>query len=186
MSEEWRTWKFPGIYAIKHVVDGKVYVGQSVNMSQRILHHKCSDRDCVQFYRALARDGWDAFEVIALEKVDDRALLNEREQYWIDTLDSHNPEKGYNTRRTAIGKTSSPKPKKSVDAFVKVYMPKQLLTLSQVGEIFNVHPKTIKRWGDAGMLTLTVLKGRYRVEPSEVEKLRVNSRRLSKLILESA
>jgi hypothetical protein len=109
MSEEWRLWKFPGVYAIKHVADGKIYIGQSVNMSKRILYHKCSDKDCIHLYRALACYGWDAFEVVVLEKVNDPAQLNEREQYWMDTLESHNPQKGYNIRRTIDGKIRQPR-----------------------------------------------------------------------------
>ncbi len=97
---EWKTWRFAGIYGIWHRESGKIYIGQSQNMAQRIGKHK---RGCnsPRLRSAIMCHGWDAFEKVLLERVDDLSLLNIREQYWIDFYDSANPEKGYNLRPIA-------------------------------------------------------------------------------------
>jgi hypothetical protein len=51
-----------------------------------------------------------------LEEVDDHNLLNEREQYWMDTLEAYNPKKGYNILRWADGKATMAKPRKEKPA----------------------------------------------------------------------
>lgn len=96
----WRDWQFAGIYGIRHIESQKIYVGQSQNIARRIVrhHHMCHNP---YLRRAIAKHGWDAFEEVILERVDDLALLNEREQYWIDLYDATNPEKGYNLSPTA-------------------------------------------------------------------------------------
>jgi group I intron endonuclease len=90
-----------GIYAIKHVESGKVYVGQSQNIAKRIRDHRYAHGRCWHISNAVRLYGWNAFEVEILERADDLILLNEREQYWIDLFDSANPEKGYNICRVA-------------------------------------------------------------------------------------
>lgn len=96
-------WNFAGIYSLWHVESGKVYVGQSQNIAKRIREHRCcaGQRRDHYLYRAVEKYGWDAFEWVVMERVDDLALLNEREQYWIDTLHACNPQQGYNLSPTA-------------------------------------------------------------------------------------
>lgn len=99
-----------GIYSITHKADGKVYVGQSRDIAKRIRHHRDYDQDCTHLCNAINLYGWDAFEVAVLEEVDDYNLLNDREQYWMDTLEAYNPKKGYNILRWADGKATRTKP----------------------------------------------------------------------------
>jgi group I intron endonuclease len=89
-----------GIYAIRHITDGKIYVGQSNNIRLRIYRHKCHNNP-THIGRAIALYGWDTFEVLLLERVDNTTLLNEREQYWINTLNASDPAHGYNILPTA-------------------------------------------------------------------------------------
>ncbi len=99
MNDEWRQWKFAGIYGIRHRESGKIYVGQSQNITKRIYQHKLSfvsEIGSPYLYRAILKHGWDAFEIIMLEQVSDLILLTKREQHWLDTLDACNPDKGYN------------------------------------------------------------------------------------------
>lgn len=88
-----------GIYAIRNKTNGKVYVGQSVNILQRWRSHRARskqpnhiDKD-LPVYRALTKYGIDNFEFIILEECD-KEQLNEREIYWIKYYDSYN--NGYN------------------------------------------------------------------------------------------
>lgn len=85
---------FAGIYQLKNIVNGKIYIGQAQNILNRFNDHRRNRngdiiyRDCY-LYRAIKKYGWDKFEISVLEKVDDFDLLNEREIFWINNL---NPE----------------------------------------------------------------------------------------------
>jgi group I intron endonuclease len=108
-----------GIYAIRHSASGKVYVGQSQNVRKRIQEHSLLRKGCTYLRNALKRYGWEAFEIVILERVDDLALLNEREQYWIDTLHACDHELGYNLNPTAgsrRGAKHSPETKAKMSA----------------------------------------------------------------------
>jgi group I intron endonuclease len=94
MNDEWKAYKFSGIYAITCMVNEKVYVGQSQNIAKRVRDHRSPLSKSLCIRRAIDKYGWDAFEISVLERVEDLSLLNE--QYWIDTLDVCNPQKGYN------------------------------------------------------------------------------------------
>lgn len=76
-----------GIYSIFNMISGKRYIGQSVNMKQRIKQHYSAlnrgDHSSIYLQRAFKKYGKVAFEAIILE----RCLLETltlREQYWMD------------------------------------------------------------------------------------------------------
>lgn len=86
-----------GIYRIRHV-DGKVYVGSSVNVARRWIQHR-SDLEnrrhrCPELQAAWIKHGASAFTFEVLELVPGRSDLVPREQAWIDDLDAVNT--GYN------------------------------------------------------------------------------------------
>lgn len=85
-----------GIYQIRNKINGKIYVGQAVNIRKRIYRHRGLFSRCVHLCNAIKKYGWDNFDISILELVDDPLKLTEREQYWLDTLKSYNNEKGYN------------------------------------------------------------------------------------------
>lgn len=52
------------------------------------------------------------------------------------------------------------------------YMDDPLMTPAEVGEIFGVDPKTVKRWGKAGKITcIRTPTGQQRYRESEVRAL---------------
>lgn len=158
-----------GIYSITHKADGKVYVGQSRDIAKRIRHHRDYDQDCTHLCNAINLYGWDAFEVAVLEEVDDYNLLNDREQYWMDTLEAYNPKKGYNILRWADGKATRTKPeamKPNRMIFPKLYK------LPEAARILGKHTATIKRWHEQNLISLVELPGgHFRVPESEVKRL---------------
>lgn len=96
-----------GIYLIKNIINGKVYVGKSVNISSRFSNHKshlkrdvCS-KDCNRYlFNSVKKHGIENFEFIVHEELEkDEELLKERELYWMDYFNSCNMEFGYNLRR---------------------------------------------------------------------------------------
>ena len=81
-----------GIYVITNDVNGRQYVGQSVNIVKRIKQH-FSGRDPIAIDLAIKKYGSEHFfwEIIEECSVDQ---LDERESYWISALDTYN--NGYN------------------------------------------------------------------------------------------
>jgi group I intron endonuclease len=76
-----------GIYKITNP-DGEIYIGQSLDINRRFKHYvdfKCSKQPLI--YASLKKYGWfnHVFEIIE-ECIDKQ--LDEREEYWIKTLNS--------------------------------------------------------------------------------------------------
>lgn len=88
-----------GIYAIKNRVNGKVYIGQTINLERRWIAHKSDlrlgrhDNDYLQ--KAWTKHGEEVFEFSVLEECK-ISSLTEREQYWMDALQALNRDHGYN------------------------------------------------------------------------------------------
>jgi group I intron endonuclease len=92
-----------GIYCFTNKVNGKQYVGLSVDIAKRYANHigARSPRGSAMFL-PIRKYGIEAFTFEVLEECD-AADLNEREIYWIAKLDSYNT--GYN--RTTGGEGTS-------------------------------------------------------------------------------
>lgn len=89
----------PGIYCIKNLINGKVYVGQGQYAARRVYEHKYhlernSDK-CTVLQRAINKYGLENFEFSIIEEcsVED---LDAREIWWIAELKSNNKNYGYN------------------------------------------------------------------------------------------
>ena len=87
-----------GIYKFENLKNGKVYIGQSINIEQRYKQHKTNcnqiDRNKSKFYQALNEFGIDNFSFEILE-ICSQNELNDKEIYWINYYNS--VECGYNT-----------------------------------------------------------------------------------------
>lgn len=88
------------IYLVENNINGKKYVGQTVNsINTRWIQHKSEAKRLVPnvyFIRAINKYGPENFTVSQLEECDD-CLLDEREQYYIKLYDTFNKDKGYNS-----------------------------------------------------------------------------------------
>lgn len=88
---------FSGIYVIRNLADGKTYVGQAEDIGKRWLHHQWElnrgKHINSHLQNAYNKHGMENFEFSILEKCD-VDQLTERENYWIDELDSIS--NGYN------------------------------------------------------------------------------------------
>lgn len=88
-----------GIYCIRNTKNGKCYVGSAISFKVRWKRHRAELRSGSHHSQKLQR-AWDKhgealFSFSVLEHVKDVSLLVEREQFWIDSLNSHLG--GYNT-----------------------------------------------------------------------------------------
>jgi len=86
------------IYCIKNKVNGKKYVGQSIDVKDRFRKHKRKLRknkhDNIHLQRSYNKHGKENFEFYILEEVI-KEKLNEKEIYWINHFDTFEGE-GYN------------------------------------------------------------------------------------------
>ena len=91
-----------GIYKIVNKINGKVYVGSSVHIERRWRKHKSelntNKHHSQKLQRSYNKYGIDNFVYEIVELVEE-GLLIEKEQHWMDILDSYN--NGYNSDPTA-------------------------------------------------------------------------------------
>lgn len=104
-----------GIYCIKNLINGRVYVGSSARIRRRLTGHRCLLRknahDSPKLQYGWNHYGEDAFEFSILETVSGpEAELLAREQHWIDKLHAADPECGYNTSPIAGTRRGVPQP----------------------------------------------------------------------------
>lgn len=82
-----------GIYKIENLINGKVYIGQSVDIQYRFNNHKSesfnpkSNAYDTAIHRAIRKYGVDNFSFDIIEECD-QDKLREREIYWIDYYQS--------------------------------------------------------------------------------------------------
>ena len=82
------------IYRITNLVNGKIYIGQTVqSLEERFYKHCAKYSDRLHFVmpikQAIFKYGKENFKIELIEDCDIE-LLNEREQYWISYYDSYN------------------------------------------------------------------------------------------------
>lgn len=89
-----------GIYAIKNKINGKQYIGSTVDFKLRWKRHlnRLNDGNHHSRYLQMSwqKHGADNFEFIVLEHVSQKENLLEREQWWMD-----NRESSYNIAKFA-------------------------------------------------------------------------------------
>lgn len=87
------------IYMLVNKLDGKIYIGKSKRyLSTRIADHKYHAKigKKMPISRAIAKYGWNNFDLIILEQCDCEEILKKREMFWINKKDSTNKNIGYN------------------------------------------------------------------------------------------
>ena len=86
-----------GIYGLRNKINGKWYVGQSLDIYKRWdkAYRRLNCKSQPKIRNALLKYGYDAFEKVILERLpNDIPTLNEREIYWIKFYNS--VDDGYN------------------------------------------------------------------------------------------
>jgi group I intron endonuclease len=82
-----------GIYKITNLINGKIYIGRSVNLKSRKSKHKTSITKTI-ISKAIQKYGHDNFKFEVIEYCECNILV-EREQYYMDQFNPYD-ENGYN------------------------------------------------------------------------------------------
>lgn len=84
-----------GIYKITNLINGKIYIGQSIHIERRFYEHQHKEYwdDKKVLYKAFRKYGLNNFSFEIIEECLEEQL-NIREKYWIDYYNSY--ENGYN------------------------------------------------------------------------------------------
>ena len=82
-----------GIYKIENILNGKIYIGQSIEIERRWQKHLNANDDFL-IHKAIKKYGKENFKFSIIEECDS-SLLNEKECYWINFYNSIIPN-GYN------------------------------------------------------------------------------------------
>lgn len=92
-----------GVYCIGNLINKKMYIGSAINLHRRLISHRSmlnGNRHInVHFQAAWNKYGEANFIFGIVEFVDDKSILLEREQYWIDKSQCY--KLGYNRSPTA-------------------------------------------------------------------------------------
>lgn len=93
--------KNPGIYKFINKFNGKIYIGESLNMKKRMFgyFYNYQKRTDQRIYRAMRKYGLDGFDCYIVETFPintKKQILIEREKFWISFYNSNNKEVGYN------------------------------------------------------------------------------------------
>jgi group I intron endonuclease len=88
-----------GIYLIRNKINGKTYIGQSLNIQRRFWDHRCVSHETnVHLRHSLKKYGKENFEYIVLEECSPE-MLDDREIYYIE---KYKPE--YNVTKGGQGR----------------------------------------------------------------------------------
>lgn len=98
-----------GIYKIENLVNGKVYIGQTVNSEKREIKHKTELKNNVHHNLHLQRSynkfGAESFKFIIIE-ICEESKLDEREIYWLNFYGGINSDRNYNIGEIKGGRIS--------------------------------------------------------------------------------
>jgi group I intron endonuclease len=94
-----------GIYQVRNVCNGKVYVGSAIRLARRWGEHKKylnnNKHHSARLQHAWNKYGKESFVFEVLEFVPEAVNLIPREQYWLDLLQSADDRFGYNIQAIA-------------------------------------------------------------------------------------
>jgi group I intron endonuclease len=102
-----------GIYAIRNKINGKLYIGSTINFKQRWQQHKSNLKNN-RHHSQILQNAWnkygeDAFEFCVVQEVLDIETLGAMEQSFLDTYESYKKENGYNIQ-AVVDRTTAAKP----------------------------------------------------------------------------
>ena len=92
------------IYKITDLTNGKIYVGQTVNFKRRLKEYRSAAKSISKrsqkylICEVINKKGIENFEFSVIEEIHDESKLDKREIFWINKLNSRDPDIGYNSK----------------------------------------------------------------------------------------
>ena len=126
------------IYKITNDINGKIYIGKTeLSIEKRFKQH-CNDskkngKNHRPLYAAMNKYGTEHFHIEVIEETNQP---EEREQYWIETLQSF--KYGYNATQGGDGKHYL-----DYDLIIKTY--KEVKNCVKVAQLLNIHPESVRK-----------------------------------------
>jgi group I intron endonuclease len=133
------------IYKITNLINNKAYIGQTIQPIKDRWYRHCGKTGSKQeldmpIKRAILKYGKENFSIEILEEVD-RSLLDKREIYYIELLDSYN--KGYNA--TLGGQKGAKLIQTPIDQQMQIIdMYHKGSSLRSISKVFNIDKTTVK------------------------------------------
>lgn len=99
------------IYCVTNKINGKNYIGQTIDFYSRKGNHKLHQKDPVTpLHCAMNKHGWDNFEWEILEEgIETQEELDKKECYWIEKLKTKIEKNGYNAINGNVKKPEGPR-----------------------------------------------------------------------------
>lgn len=166
--------KICGIYKIENLVNGKVYIGQSVDIKARWSCHKSefnkNIHSGVHFQRAWNKYGASNFKLTIIEECEE-PLLNEKEIFYIELYQSNNPEYGYNCESGGReGKKINEELKKYLSKKIREYFDKTEIV--PTAKLKKEEVIMIKKLLFDGEMTLKEIADMFNINSTNVVKIR--------------
>lgn len=142
-----------GIYKIENKINGKLYIGQSINIEERWKNHKTHYKiNDEPLYNEMKLYGIENFEWSVIEECDKENLLD-REIFWIGYYNSYN--EGYNRTLGGLGlKCCGNKLSKEQASEIKHLLIETNISYKEISEEYNISENMItminmgKCWDD--------------------------------------
>jgi group I intron endonuclease len=134
------------VYKITNIVNGKVYIGQTVRTLKARWAQHCSKKGCLLIYNAIKKYGKDSFTIEQIHLANSLNELNQKETEYIKIFNSLYPN-GYNLNTGGGNKKWSQKSKGKMS---KSHMGKKLTESHKeairrsVKKVFTENPERLK------------------------------------------
>ena len=157
-----------GIYKITNKINGKTYIGQSVNIERRFSEHKVSSHNPKSLiHKALNKYGIENFEFSIVDECEENQL-DEKEIFYIKQYNTSAPN-GYNVQFG--GNDTHVVPTDDVKMIQQLLLDKKCnASLKQIAEDFGCSVRTIYRINQGEVYVNKDLKYPLREKPSHDKK----------------
>lgn len=125
-----------GIYKITNTLNGKCYIGQSIDIQRRWEEHLYRSSNCIFLKYALYKYGASNFTFEVIEECEPE-MLNEREMYWIKYYNSFGDD-GYNLTAGGSGTL-----KYNLEVVYEDYLVTQ--SIEKTAKNIGCHKNTVRR-----------------------------------------
>ena len=116
---------FGVIYMLRNNIDGKIYIGQTINLHSRLKDYKYKKlnrkSNLYHIIKIVNEYGFNNFDCSIIDTCTSKNEMNEKEVYWISTLKANDPNIGYNKKTGGVGGTMNSESKYKMSESTKLF-----------------------------------------------------------------